>query len=209
MTITYRNNKGTALTYDEVDENIRDLYKDTTIDRVLGNGNTTTKNITVGDLTSTGTNISLGASTGTTTINNKLSITGQPWIYFRPSRTTSVGYVNQSYGLQQQGSLIGTLANNATYGQFGITIPIAGVYLMTWQTICANTGSRVDTNLKLNLQNLTSALSEDSTTGNHQRTHIIAYKLVVNDFISLYNGAWYNAGSDPGEWSNFSMYLLG
>jgi hypothetical protein len=53
MTIVKRGVKGTALTYDEMDENIRDLYEDTTIDRVLGNGNTTTKNISVGTLTAT------------------------------------------------------------------------------------------------------------------------------------------------------------
>jgi hypothetical protein len=57
MTITYRNTKGTALTYDEMDENIRDLCQDTTIDRVLGNGNTTTKNITVGSINATAISI--------------------------------------------------------------------------------------------------------------------------------------------------------
>ena len=53
MTIIKRGVKGTALTYDEMDENIRDLYEDTTIDRVLGNGNITTKNITVATLAAT------------------------------------------------------------------------------------------------------------------------------------------------------------
>jgi hypothetical protein len=53
MTIVKRGTKGTALSYAEMDENIRDLYEDTTIDRVLGNGNTTTKDITVANLTST------------------------------------------------------------------------------------------------------------------------------------------------------------
>ena len=48
MTIVKRGIKGTALTYDEMDENIRDLYEDTDIDRVLANGNTTTRNITTG-----------------------------------------------------------------------------------------------------------------------------------------------------------------
>jgi hypothetical protein len=67
MTITYRNTKGTALTYNEMDENIRDLRQDTTIDRVLENGNTTTKNITVGslnatDITVTGQTIGFGSS---------------------------------------------------------------------------------------------------------------------------------------------------
>jgi hypothetical protein len=61
MTIVKRGVKGTALTYDEMDENIRDLHQDTTIDRVLGNGNTTTKNITVGSLNvTTGQTINLG-----------------------------------------------------------------------------------------------------------------------------------------------------
>lgn len=51
MTIVKRSTKGTALTYAEMDENIRDLYEDTNIDRVLANGNTTTRNlITTGTL---------------------------------------------------------------------------------------------------------------------------------------------------------------
>lgn len=40
MTITYRGVKDEALTYEEVDENFRDLYEDTTLQRVLTNGNT-------------------------------------------------------------------------------------------------------------------------------------------------------------------------
>ena len=51
MTITKRGDKGSALTYEEMDENIRDLYEDTDIDRVLGNGNITDKNITINELT--------------------------------------------------------------------------------------------------------------------------------------------------------------
>ena len=50
MTITRRSIKGTALTYSELDENFRDLREDTTIDRVLENGNTTTRSLTVGEL---------------------------------------------------------------------------------------------------------------------------------------------------------------
>lgn len=58
MTIVKRGTKGTALTYAEMDENIRDLYEDTDIDRVLANGNITTKNITVGSLNATNINAS-------------------------------------------------------------------------------------------------------------------------------------------------------
>lgn len=50
MTITKRAEKGSALTYDEMDENFRDLRYDTDLDRVLENGNTTTRNLTVGNI---------------------------------------------------------------------------------------------------------------------------------------------------------------
>jgi hypothetical protein len=66
MTIVKRGVKGTALTYDEMDENIRDLYQDTTIDRVLGNGNTTTKTLSLGTL-----NASTTIDTTTITINGQ------------------------------------------------------------------------------------------------------------------------------------------
>lgn len=74
MTITYRTTKGSALKYGEVDENFRDLLEDTTIDRVLGNGNTTTKALTTGSLT-TGT---LNAETlnVNSTVVTSLTVTG-------------------------------------------------------------------------------------------------------------------------------------
>lgn len=51
MTITYRTNKGSALTYGEVDENFRDLHEDTDLQRVLTNGNTSTLGLTVNSVT--------------------------------------------------------------------------------------------------------------------------------------------------------------
>lgn len=51
MTITYRTDKGSALTYGEVDENFRDLYEDTDLQRVLTNGNTSTLGLTVNSIT--------------------------------------------------------------------------------------------------------------------------------------------------------------
>ena len=43
MTITKRTTKGSALTYAEMDENFRDLDSDMTLDRVLKNGNSTSR----------------------------------------------------------------------------------------------------------------------------------------------------------------------
>lgn len=64
MTITRRTTKGTALTYQEMDENFRDLRYDTDLDRVLTNGNTTTKSMTVGDITVSGNLTVNGTSIG-------------------------------------------------------------------------------------------------------------------------------------------------
>jgi hypothetical protein len=50
MTITRRIIKGSSLTYEEMDENFRDLRFDTTLDRVTENGNVTNNNITVRDI---------------------------------------------------------------------------------------------------------------------------------------------------------------
>lgn len=66
MTIVKRGTKGTALTYAEMDENFRDLREDTTIDRVLENGNTTTKTLNIGTI-----NASTTIDTTTITINGQ------------------------------------------------------------------------------------------------------------------------------------------
>jgi prepilin-type processing-associated H-X9-DG protein len=64
MTITRRIIKGTALTYQEMDENLRDLRFDTDLTRILENGNTTSLNatfnstVTTSTLTTTALNIS-------------------------------------------------------------------------------------------------------------------------------------------------------
>ena len=54
MTIIKRVTKGSALTYAELDENFRDLDSDMTLDRVLRNGSTTTRDLTIGKLDSPG-----------------------------------------------------------------------------------------------------------------------------------------------------------
>lgn len=70
MTITSRAVKGTSLSFDEMDENFRDLRFDTNLDRVLQNGNTTARSLSVGDLTIAGTingnNINIGDVTANT-----------------------------------------------------------------------------------------------------------------------------------------------
>lgn len=71
MTITYRQTKGSALLYGEVDENFRDLLEDTTLHRVLTNGNTSNLDMTVNNsfCNTLSTN---SITTGTITVTSNL-----------------------------------------------------------------------------------------------------------------------------------------
>ena len=170
MTIVKRGIKGTALTYDEMDENIRDLYEDTTIDRVLGNGNTTTKNISVGTLTATNANATTVDATtvdaanvdattiDATTINATTITTGtvsdtKGEIRSVPQETKIASYVLQS---SDHGKYISTTAgvtlniNTFTVGQ-NVTIfnnsssvitITQGTSVTLYQVGTSNTGNR-------------------------------------------------------------------
>jgi hypothetical protein len=165
MTIVKRGVKGTALTYDEMDENIRDLYEDTTIDRVLGNGNITTKNISVGTLTATTVDATtvdaanVDATTiDTTNINATTIITGtvsdtKGEIRSVPQETKITSYVLQS---SDHGKYISTTAgvtlnistftigqNVTIFNNSSSTITITqGASVTLYQVGTSNTGNR-------------------------------------------------------------------
>jgi len=92
MTITKRGDKGSALTYNEMDENIRDLYEDTDLNRVITNGNTagntviTTDSISVGDTTGSNFNI----ITKEPVAHRNLIINGGMNIWQRASANTQI-----------------------------------------------------------------------------------------------------------------------
>ncbi len=91
MTITLRDTKGSALTYGEVDENFRDLRYDTTLDRVLTNGNSApTKSLTVDQVVAN----SIIATGGSLNIPN-LTVSSSLRIPFGSASGTSSGSPGQ------------------------------------------------------------------------------------------------------------------
>jgi len=79
MTITKRTDKGSALTFAEMDENIRDLREDTDLTRVLTNGNDTTLDIvTTGSVYAANGNIDQllanNISTFTLSVDDELTV---------------------------------------------------------------------------------------------------------------------------------------
>lgn len=109
MTITKRTTKGSSLTYAELDENFRDLDEDMNIDRVLGNGNTTTKDITVNKINYTEKSYTAGEviQVKQTVYKDQFSSDGvfneSTWYHFTPLDVSITAKDNGSqFYIQQQ-----------------------------------------------------------------------------------------------------------
>ena len=90
-----------------------------------------------------------------------------------------------------------------------VTIPVQGVYLISWQTICqSSTSGRYDTQILLNDVVISSGLNEENGNGYHQRTHIISINLAANDNIKFNSQRFYSNGNGYSEWNIVSISLL-
>lgn len=117
------------------------------------------------------------------------------------SGPTSSGVANQAIARLSRGGL--------TFSNERWTVPLTGVYFITFQTICSNTSGRKDTWLNVNGATFNSCLSEDNGTGFHQRTHAASLYLNANDYIQVSSASWYNVVS-PGEvWQTVTITYLG
>jgi hypothetical protein len=102
------------------------------------------------------------------------------------------------------------LVNNGfTIGADRITVPTAGNYLVTYNTISNSSTGRVDASVSFNGINAVNVLSEDNGVGFHQRSLSIVRALAANDFIQFYNSNWYsNSFTGYSEWRTFSITKL-
>lgn len=100
-------------------------------------------------------------------------------------------------------------SNGLSFSNSRITVPIGGVYLISFQTICASGTGRIDTTIRINGVVVSSGLSEDNGSGFHQRTHVLSIRLSANDFIQFTNNSWYNNVTTFDEWVVASVTLIG
>ena len=125
----------------------------------------------------------------------------QPYIMGSPTNTTGSGIANYFAVKSSRG---------LSWSSDRITVPVAGVYAISFNTICDNSSTRVDTEIKINGANFLMALSEDATTGFHQRSISIMVNLAANDYIQFTNNDWYNAASTALDtWRTASVVLIG
>jgi len=153
----------------------------------------------------TSENDSAGASTLHMRIdtNGRVTKPKQPHIFGSPTNTGGSGKANSfALGSYNRGTL--TFSNNR------ITVPIDGLYLITFQTICDSQTGRVDTKIHINGSLLQSALSNTNGSGFQQRTHTLVIELSANDYIEFENADWYNSGvTNYDEWRTASVTLIG
>ena len=90
-----------------------------------------------------------------------------------------------------------------------VTVPVAGVYMITYQTICSDNTGRYDTQVLVNGVVVTYGLNETNGTGHHQRTHSFCMYLNANDYVQWYNARYYSNGAVFDYWTTASVTLLG
>jgi hypothetical protein len=127
----------------------------------------------------------------------------QPHIFGSPVNSGGSGVANRfDIGSYSRGTL--SFSNNR------ITVPIAGLYLITYMTICDSQTARVDTHVKINGTNVQAGLTNTNGSGYQQRTHTLVVNLSANDYIEFSNNDWYNSAGTAFEvWRTASVTLIG
>lgn len=125
----------------------------------------------------------------------------QPHILGSPRNTTGAGIANAFYTRQ---------SNNLSWGGDRITVPVAGVYAISFNTICDSSTGRIDAEILVNGTAVAKSLSEDNGQGFHYRGLSITINLQANDYIQFNNNDWYNVGGTGNEeWRTVSVALIG
>ena len=128
----------------------------------------------------------------------------QLWIAGCPTNTTGAGVFN-SFDTTGFSSPVGL-----AFSTDRITVPIAGVYMITFCTIVGNVTTREDTRIKINGTTIIGTLNTPSTdAGYHYRGASISVKLAANDYIQFDSDDWYSPTTTDTSWKTASVYLLG
>jgi hypothetical protein len=124
----------------------------------------------------------------------------QPYFYSYLNCSSSSGNANQAYG---------TVAVGLSWSTDRVTVPVAGVYLITFMNIANDTSAtRYDSTVAVNGTVVAQALN-DAATGYHQKSITVAWKCAASDYIQFSTGNWYNTNGNPGQWITASITLLG
>jgi len=97
-----------------------------------------------------------------------------------------------------------------TFSNSRITVPVAGVYMITFTTLSENVSGRRDANIYINGVSRLAMLTEDNSSGYKYRSGSMSIKLAASDYIQFYNTLWYDYTSTSFiDWRTASVTFLG
>lgn len=143
------------------------------------------------------------------TENGHVTKPNQPHIYGSVGNTggsgsSGAGICNRMY--------VQTSGGGMTFSNSRITVPVAGVYMVSWQTLTNSSGSgRYDTNIRLNGTDISNGLNNasDQSSDYRMRTHVLARDLAANDYLQFNHAHPYATGAAFDPWAIVSVFLLG
>ena len=137
----------------------------------------------------------------TITASGSVTKPQQPYVYI--SGITNTG------GAGNSNNGTATTYGAITYSAGRVTAQVEGNYLITFSSISDNGTGRIDTNIRVNGNNITNMLTSNNGTGYRQTGSSIVYHLNVNDYVEWYHEDWYNASNTSTSWKTASVYMLG
>lgn len=125
----------------------------------------------------------------------------QPHIHGSPTNTGGSGNAT-SFATSYSRNILSFVTDR-------ITVPVAGLYLVNFNTISDNTTGRVDGKIFINGVEAANALSEDNGQGFHYKGLSAVFGLSANDYIQFYNADWYDATNTTYQaWRTASVTLI-
>ena len=133
--------------------------------------------------------------------SGRVTMPYQPHISGSPRNTTNAGLAN---AFTTRTTPVGLSFSNDR-----ITVPIAGVYHISFNTISSEASNvRTDARIHINGVETCNSLTETNTSGYKFRSLSLSVQLAANDYIQFYNQDWYNfnrAAYEP--WRTASVTL--
>jgi hypothetical protein len=134
--------------------------------------------------------------------SGRVTMPYQSHVYGCPTNTGGSGNMNNFHTETSQGGM--SVSGTA------ITVPVTGLYLVTFTTICDTTTGRVDAAIVFSDGATISTLSETNGDGYHYRSASVVKKMSASDYVWFSNDDWYDyTNTGYSNWRTASVTLIG
>ena len=134
--------------------------------------------------------------------SGRVTMPYQPHISGTPNNSGGNGIANAFYTYQAPVGL--------SFSNSRITVPIAGNYMICWNTIGDSGVGRVDTFIRVNGSIITNGMGDSNHTDYRYRGNAVVVRLAANDYIQFeHQDYYYPALTSFNDWNHASVTFLG